>query len=79
MPVTKVDSATDGVSPARRAQIAKRNRIAKQAYDIYDAKTMHGLPVGVQIAGQRLEEEKVLAGMKVVEEALKVSGREFKR
>ena len=31
---------------------------------------MHGLPVGVQIVGRRLEEEKVLAIMSRVEDAL---------
>lgn len=31
---------------------------------------MHGLPVGVQVIGRRLEEEKVLALMEVVEDAL---------
>ena len=31
---------------------------------------MNGLPVGVQIIGRRLEEEKVLAVMKRVEDAL---------
>jgi len=31
---------------------------------------MHGLPVAVQVVGQRLEEEKVLAAMKRVENAL---------
>jgi Asp-tRNA(Asn)/Glu-tRNA(Gln) amidotransferase A subunit family amidase len=31
---------------------------------------MHGLPVGVQVVGQRLEEEKVLAVMKRIEDAL---------
>lgn len=31
---------------------------------------MHGLPVGVQVIGRRLEEEKVLALMERVEEAL---------
>jgi Asp-tRNA(Asn)/Glu-tRNA(Gln) amidotransferase A subunit family amidase len=31
---------------------------------------MHGLPVGVQVIGCRLEEEKVLAIMKRVEDAL---------
>lgn len=35
---------------------------------------MHGLPLGVQIVGKKMEEEKVLAGMKVVERALKESG-----
>ena len=31
---------------------------------------MHGLPVAVQIVGRRLQEEKVLAIMKRVEDAL---------
>lgn len=31
---------------------------------------MHGLPVGVQVVGRRLEEEKVLAAMKRLEDAL---------
>ena len=31
---------------------------------------MHGLPVAVQIVGQRLEEEKVLAVMQRIEDAL---------
>lgn len=31
---------------------------------------MHGLPVGVQVIGKRLEEEKVLTLMDRVEEAL---------
>jgi len=35
---------------------------------------MHGLPVGVQVIGQRLEEEKVLEGMKTIENLLKVNG-----
>lgn len=37
---------------------------------MYDAEAMHGLPVGVQVVGRRLEEEKVLAVMKRLEDAL---------
>lgn len=44
---------------------------------MYDAQKMHGLPVGVQIAGRRLEEEKVLEGMKVVESCLKLEGKAY--
>ena len=38
---------------------------------------MHGLPVGVQVVGRRLEEEKVLQGMQVVESALEKQGSVF--
>lgn len=33
---------------------------------------MHGHPVGLQVVGRRLEEEKVLAGMEVLEGVLTV-------
>jgi Asp-tRNA(Asn)/Glu-tRNA(Gln) amidotransferase A subunit family amidase len=46
------------------------NGVAQGAYKLYDAKAMHGLPVGIQVVGRRLEEEKVLAIMKRVEDAL---------
>jgi Asp-tRNA(Asn)/Glu-tRNA(Gln) amidotransferase A subunit family amidase len=50
--------------------IKKLNGVAQGAYKHYDADKMHGLPVGVQVVGRRLEEEKVLAVMKRIEEAL---------
>jgi len=72
MPITKVDKELD-VLPAdfRRKNL---NGIARSAYRLYDPVGMHGLPVGVQVIGRRLEEEKVLAGMERIEEAL---GREW--
>ncbi|OLL22051.1 Fatty-acid amide hydrolase 1 [Neolecta irregularis DAH-3] len=45
-------------------------------YKIYDAKKMSGLPVGVQVVGRVLEEEKVVGMMKIVDSALRVQGRE---
>jgi Asp-tRNA(Asn)/Glu-tRNA(Gln) amidotransferase A subunit family amidase len=51
--------------------------ISKGAYSVYDAEAMHGLPVGVQVVGRRLEEEKVLQGMKIVEDALEACSRKF--
>ena len=50
--------------------IRKLNGVARGAYKLYDADAMHGLPVGVQIVGRRLEEEKVLMIMRRVEDAL---------
>ena len=38
---------------------------------------MHGLPVAVQVVGQRLREEKVLAVMERVEEALEETGGKY--
>jgi hypothetical protein len=68
IPVTHVDRALDQL-PADFS-LKKLNGVAKGAYMLYDADAMHGLPVAVQIAGRRLEEEKVLAIMERVEGAL---------
>ena len=38
---------------------------------------MHGLPIGVQVVGQRLQEEKVLEGMKIVEMLLSKEGKAY--
>lgn len=38
-----------------------------------DPELMHGHPIGLQVVGRRLEEEKVLAGMRVVEAVLQAS------
>ncbi|ANB13804.1 Amd2p [Sugiyamaella lignohabitans] len=72
LPVTRVDKEKDQLPPGFNPN--KLNRIAKGAYDNYDATKMHGLPVGVQVVGQRLEEEKVIKAMEVVEDALHKSG-----
>jgi len=68
LPVTHVDKALDKV-PAS-FNVRKLNGVARAAYKHYDAERMHGLPVGVQVVGRRLEEEKVLAVMQRIEEAL---------
>lgn len=66
--MTHVDKTKDQL-PAG-FNIGKLNGIARGAYKLYDANDMHGLPVGVQVIGRRLEEEKVLALMERVEKAL---------
>ncbi|UKZ75932.1 hypothetical protein TrVFT333_003628 [Trichoderma virens FT-333] len=74
MPVTHVDKEKDQLPSA--FDIRKLNGIARGAYKLYDAEDMHGLPVGVQVVGRWLEEEKLLAAMKRVEDAL--GGNKFK-
>lgn len=66
--MTHVDRKKDQLP--KDFNIRKLNGIAQGAYKHYDADKMHGLPVGVQVIGRRLEEEKVLTLMKRVEEAL---------
>ncbi|KAI9891798.1 MAG: hypothetical protein M1814_002363 [Vezdaea aestivalis] len=69
LPVLKVqrgDRVEEGWSPG--------NGIEKGAYEGYDPVEMEGLPVGVQVVGGRLEEERILQAMRVVREALDESG-----
>ena len=68
MPVTHVDKAIDQLPT--NFSLRKLNGVAYGAYMHYDATAMHGLPVAVQVVGQRLEEEKVLAIMKRIEDIL---------
>ncbi|KAA1473079.1 amidase signature enzyme [Dentipellis sp. KUC8613] len=73
LPITHVDRALDALSE----KLKPRNAIEAGAYAGYDANDMHGLPVGVQVVGRRLEEEKVLEGMKIVEGLLRKAGTAY--
>ena len=66
--MTHVNQKTDGLPTTFR--LRDLNGVARGAYVHYDAEAMHGLPVGVQVVGQRLQEERVLAAMQRIEEAL---------
>lgn len=76
LPVTHVDKAKDQLPTS--FNIKKLNGVAQGAYKHYNATAMHGLPVGVQVVGQRLQEEKVLALMKRVEDSLAKNGEKYK-
>jgi len=70
LPVTHVDAKLDALPSSWKP----RNAIEKRAYMQYNSKDMADLPVGVQVVGRRLEEEKVLEGMKAVKSALQERG-----
>ncbi|KAI9800506.1 MAG: hypothetical protein M1825_004054 [Sarcosagium campestre] len=72
LPVTHVDREKDSLPPG--FSIKQLNGVARGAYSLYDADAMHGLPIGVQVVGQRLDEERVLAAMERVVEALADKG-----
>jgi Asp-tRNA(Asn)/Glu-tRNA(Gln) amidotransferase A subunit family amidase len=73
--VTHVDAALDALPSS--FNFKKLNGVAKGAYKHYDAEKMAGLPVGVQVVGRRLEEEKVLAVMERIEDALDKHGGRY--
>lgn len=75
IPVTRVNPDTDQLStdfvPGASGQskvLESRMYLGKNP--IYDPKAMEGIPVGVQLVGKKWEDEKVLAMMHVVDEAL---------
>jgi len=79
LPVTFVDKTIDDLpQDFIHSEIYNSyNSVAKTAYSVYNVEKMHGLPLGVQVAGRRLEEEKVLEGMQVIETALQEQGSVF--
>ena len=80
IPVTNVDREVDGLPLDFEAseEYAGMSPECRFAWSVYDAEKMHGLPLNVQVVGRRFEEEKVLAGMKVIEEVLKRKNVVFK-
>ncbi|KAI1798123.1 amidase signature enzyme [Ganoderma leucocontextum] len=79
LPVGYVDKTRDSYAPDFRsaAKYQGMNDVARAVHDLYDADAMHGMPLGLQVVGGRFEEEKVIAGMKVIEKALWDSGKGF--
>ena len=75
MPITHVDRELDRMPASFRFK--DLNGVAKGAYQHYDAEKMHGLPVAIQVVGQRLQEERVLAIMEKVEHALEETGEKY--
>jgi Asp-tRNA(Asn)/Glu-tRNA(Gln) amidotransferase A subunit family amidase len=75
IPVTHVDATKDALPSTFNSK--KLNGVAQGAYRHYDAEKMAGLPVAVQVVGRRLEEEKVLAVMERIEDALDKHGGRY--
>ena len=67
-PVGKADKELDGtLDPG----FVPRNEADEWNWSRYDAETMHGHPVGLQIVGRRFEEERILGVASVCEDLLR--------
>ncbi|KAF8632786.1 hypothetical protein AX15_001686 [Amanita polypyramis BW_CC] len=82
MPITHVDSTRDKFRDIQSSHKVlgahkPRNAIELSQQEAYDPDDMHGLPVGVQVVGRRLQEEEVLEGMKNIQNLLKVENKEY--
>ena len=75
IPVTRVDASKDELTeewikgPGHGSKLIEREAFEGKR-PVYDPKKMANIPVGVQIVGKRWEEEKVIAMMHVVDQAL---------
>ncbi|TCD71499.1 hypothetical protein EIP91_008880 [Steccherinum ochraceum] len=67
VPVTKVDPAVD----VKAAPHQFSGDDDEALYNIYDPELLAGLPVGLQVVGQRHEEEAILAMGAILDDALK--------
>lgn len=67
-PAGKADKATDSILDE---SYVPRNEADEWNWSRYDAKTMHGHPVGLQIIARRFEEEKVLGVATICEDLLR--------
>ncbi|KDQ61771.1 hypothetical protein JAAARDRAFT_31250 [Jaapia argillacea MUCL 33604] len=74
VPVTRVDATLDKLTEEWDSPIGGSKLLQDALYSgkapVYDVEKMNGLPVGIQIVGKTWEDEKVLAMMRVVDEAL---------
>ncbi|KAJ7881390.1 hypothetical protein B0H13DRAFT_2049381 [Mycena leptocephala] len=79
VPVTRVNAAMDVITdewknaPDHGSSMCENELYFKEFKEkkpLYDPAAMDGMPIGVQIAGKIWEDEKVLAMMRVVDDAL---------
>lgn len=75
LPVTRVDPVLDAITDEWREGSGHGSSMLEAGIyggknPLYDPVAMAGMPVGIQIAAKKWEEEKVLAMMHVVDEAL---------
>ncbi|KAJ7497727.1 amidase [Mycena latifolia] len=76
VPVTYVKAETDALTdewkngPGHGSSMCESELYSKGKKPLYDPVAMEGMPMGVQIVGKLWEDEKVLAMMRVVDDAL---------
>lgn len=75
IPVTRVDASKDSLSAEWTSgsyvgSPLMESRLYRGNNPLYNVKSLVGMPVGVQVVGRRWEEERVLAMMKVLDDAL---------
>lgn len=73
LPAGRVSKDLDGAAAGNIGNYAPRNALDEWNWKLFDMDTMDGMPIGVQVVGRRLMEEKVLGAAKAIDEVLKNS------
>jgi len=71
LPVATIHHTID-VNHASTSTAALLTDIAHNIFAQYDMAMMHSLPIAVQVTGHHLKEERMLAGMHVMQDVLHV-------
>jgi hypothetical protein len=67
----RVTGSTSGIGSCVSASPASsRTKLTARCPD--DPDSVHGHPIALQVVGRKLEEAKTLAGMKIIEETVRV-------
>jgi len=70
IPAGQVDKEVDPKAEELSGYEA-RNTLDKWNWELYDLESMAGMPIGVQVVGKRLEEERVLGAAKVIDQLIR--------
>jgi amidase len=73
LPAGRVSKDLDGEAAGNMGDYAPRNALDEWNWKLFDMDIMDGMPIGVQVVGRRLMEEKVLGAAKAIDEVLKRS------
>ena len=67
LPAGHVSKELDGEAAQKMGEYEPRNALDEWNWKLFDLDSMHGLPIGVQVVGRRLMEEKVLGAAKAID------------
>jgi amidase len=73
LPAGHVSKELDSEAAGSMGLYRPRNAFDEWNWNLFDADTMNGMPIGIQVVARRLQEEKVLGAAKAIDDILKMS------
>lgn len=71
LPAGKVSKELDGAAAKDIGVYMPRNVLDEWNWDLFDADTMDGMPIGVQVVAKRLQEEEALGAAKAIDDIIR--------